>query len=286
MGRLLKIVGILVVIVIIVVGGLAYYVFDNLNELAQSAIETYGSQVTGTAVGLQNADISPQNGSGSLTGLTVGNPPGFETENAIAIGAVRVQLDIGSVTEDPIVINEVAVDGPAVTYEIGDSGSNIDTIRDTVQARAGGASGGDDSTGSGGESADKGPKVVIENLVIRDGRVAVSATGLGGETLDLVLPEVHLTDVGRESGGATPEEIAKIVLAAITDNIDRAIATVNLDELVGGAQDVVEGAAGELRQTLDGELGETGGVADGVGSAVEDGIGAVGDQLEGLFNDE
>ncbi len=273
MKRGLAIGGGIVVVLILVIGVGGYFLLSNLGSIVVAAVERYGSEVTQTQVSLADAEVDITSGKGALSGLKVGNPSGFQTDSAISLGEIAVKLDTGSVTEKTIVVTEIAVTQPEVTYEVGATGSNIDAIRQNVEAFAaaqgggGGTSGGDQPAADG--SADEGAerKLVIDDLYIRGGTVKVSATFLEGETLSAVLPEIHLTDIGRDTGGATPQQVVERIVAALGDETGKVIAGMNLDALRQGAEGAVnaitEGAGGAV-----GAAGEAGGAA---GEALQEG---------------
>ncbi|MDJ0968915.1 MAG: hypothetical protein QNJ06_03360, partial [Kiloniellales bacterium] len=239
MKRGLAIGGGIVVVLVLVVGIGGYYLVSNLGSIIVTAVERYGSEVTQTQVSLANAEVDITTGEGALSGLKVGNPSGFQTDSAIALGEISVKLDTNSVTEQTIVVKEIAVTQPEVTYEVGEAGSNIDAIRRNVEAFAaaqgggGGTSGGSEQPASEDGGAER--KLVIDDLYIRGGTVNVSATFLQGETLSAVLPEIHLTDIGKGSGGATPQQVVELIVAALGDQTGKVISGMNLDALRQGA---------------------------------------------------
>ncbi len=47
---------------------------------------------------------------------------------------MRLELDTDSVTSDIVVIKEIFIEAPEVTYELGGDGSNIDAIQKNVDA--------------------------------------------------------------------------------------------------------------------------------------------------------
>ena len=273
MKRGLAIGGGIVVVLILVVGTGGYFLLSNLGSLVVAAVERYGSEVTQTQVSLANAEVDITSGEGALSGLKVGNPSGFQTDSAISLGEIAVKLDTGSVTEKTIVVTEIAVTQPEVTYEVGTTGSNIDAIRQNVEAFAaaqgggGGASGGGDQPAADGADGGAERKLVIDDLYIRGGTVKVSATFLEGETLSAVLPEIHLTDIGKDTGGATPQQVVERIVAALGDETGKVIAGMNLDALRQGAEGAVnvitEGAGSAA-----GVAGEAGGAA---GEALQEG---------------
>lgn len=227
------------------------------------------------SVTLDDAEISATDGQGALRGLSVGNPSGFETPRAFSLGEIKVTVDVGSVGSDPVVIKEVVIDKPAVTYEVAsDGGSNIDAIRRNVEAFTGGSGGGGSDSGG-----DAGPKVVIENLYVRGGEVNVSATMLQGRTLSAGLPDIHLQDIGKDSGGATPGEVAEKLMASLNESIGSAVGTLNLDQVLGtlgegvkGAQEMMEKGAGEALKS-----------GEGMGDAAKEGLDKAGESIKKLI---
>jgi len=271
----------------VVIGVGVYALIASLDDLIVTAVEKVGSQVAGVAVNLDKAAVSLSSGKGSLSGLRVGNPAGFETASAFSLATISVSLDTASVTSDPVVIEEIVIYRPNVTYELGSSGSNIDAIQRNVDrfiAANNPASGG--AAIGGGD----GPKLVIENLYIRGGEISVSATLLGGKTLTTPLPDIHLKDIGKDTGGASPGEIASTVMDELSSGAGQAVGALNLDAVAGavgkGAKAVTE-TLGEGAKSVTETIGKgVGGAADvlkdgatGAGDALKD----VGGKLKGIF---
>ena len=174
----------------------------------------------------------------------MGNPAGFESDHAFKLGQVSVALDTESIGGDTIVIKEVVIAAPSVTYEIGSAGSNIDVIRKNVEAYTGGGS-------SGGDQKESDVKLVIENLYIRDGKVNVSASALGGKSLGAPLPAIHLKDIGKKSGGASPGEVTNQIIKAVSSGATQAVGTLNLDKVLGGATGIAKDAVEKGKDALE-----------------------------------
>lgn len=278
MKRLGMIVGGLVVVVLVVAGAAVFFLYSNLDSLVKTAVEDVGTQATGAEVSLATVELSPTDGKGSMRGLIVGNPSGFETDHAVKLGEISVSVDIATLTGDTIVVKEIVIAGPEVIYEMGGGGSNLDTIKSNVEsfvqsAGGGGSSGGDSS---GGESE---KKIIIDDLYVRDGKVSVSASFLGGKALGAPLPDIHLEDVGKEEGGASPAEVAQQITEAITGSAGKAVGSIG--ELAGKITGGVAGAASAITK------GAASGVEKGVGAAketLEEGAKSVGGSLKKLFS--
>ena len=224
---------------------------------------------------LNKVEIDVTSGQGGLSGLKIGNPKGFETPSAFELGGISIKLDIGTVTEDTIVIKEIVISKPQITYELGPGGSNIDAIRDNidryVKARSGGAKA-DARTGDGG-----GPKLVIENLYIRGGTVSVSANIplMKGRKLTAPLPDIHLKDIGKEEKGATPGQVAEEILAAVGKSVSEAMSGIG----VGGT---LESLRDGLAEATKGVADAVSGAGDAVKSAVSGAVSGAGDALKGV----
>jgi len=190
-------------------------------------------------VRLDHVRLSLTTGAGTLKGLSVGNPKGFASGEAIDLGSVSIKIDTQSVTgAGPIVINDITVEKPKVIYEVIAGGANnLDTLsqntrnyaasyqpapeeKTTRRAARNNAAGPVDSAGV----KNGGRKMIIDSLTITGGDVAVIHPLLQGRKVSTALPDIHLTDIGRKEGGATPAEITQLVISAITRNATQAAA--------------------------------------------------------------
>ena len=261
------------VLIVLIAGGV-YYLYSSLDKLIQAAVETYGSAITQVEVTLDEVEVEPTSGKGVLRGLTVGNPEGFETPSAFELGAISIDLDTGTITSDTVVVREIVIDKPSVTYELTGDGSNIDVIQknvDAYMARHGLAQGGEAQ-----EEPDGGPKLIVENLYVRDGTVSVSAAILKGESLTAPLPDIHLKDIGKDKGGASPGEVAERVMTSLSDGAAKAVGRLG----VGNTLDSLEQALGGVTQGVAASVGEaTKSIGEGIGAGAE----TAGEKLKGLF---
>ena len=121
-------------LLIVVFIGTLYF---SLNSIIKHGIETIGPRATGTEVKLQKANISLFTGKGHLTGLFIGNPEGFQTDSAFTLNEVKLALNVKSVFSDKIVINEILIDAPDITYEKSNKSDNIKHILKNIEKFSG-----------------------------------------------------------------------------------------------------------------------------------------------------
>jgi len=203
MRRTVIIAAVTLAVIVVAVGGTAFYVLTRLDSLAQAAIEEIGSAATGVAVSLKSVEINAADGRGRLVGLRVANPEGFPTDDdALSVAETSLALDLKSLTADTIVVREVAVRAPRFNYVIGPDGGNIDGIIGNLERS--GAAEDTPSTGGGAPDADgSGRKIMIQHLLIEGAEVKVTAAQLGAEGLTVSLPTIDLRDLGTEEEGLT-----------------------------------------------------------------------------------
>ncbi len=238
--------GAIAVVVAVVAIGL-FFLFSNLDSLVKAAIEDVGSEAVQAKVTVDDLHISLRSGEGVVGGLRLENPAGFKSPWAFQFAGIKVAVDTGQISGETVVIREIVVDRPKVTYELGDAGSNIDAIQRNVDAYARQFSG--DGGGATSDPAGDGPKLIIENLFIRNGEISVSAAFLGGKRLTVPLPDIHLANIGSDSGGVSPAQVVKQIVTSMTGAIVPAVGTLNLDALAIEAG-AIEGATKTLRGLL------------------------------------
>ena len=252
----------------------ATLLISNIGALTKAVVEKYGREALQAKVTLADADISLKSGQGRLKGLVVGNPKGFATASALRFGEIKVTLDTARTTKDVIVLNEVLIAQPEATYEFASGGSNFDVLQRNAQnySRIMNPRGEAKKDANKGE----GPKLIVDNLYVRDGKVGVSHAALQGRQLDVPLPNIHLQDIGKEKQGAALEEVGEALMASIGRGAQSAVGTLNLDKVLGEAGRAAKGAA-------EGAAKAAGAAAEGTAKALEGAAGAAGGAMKKLF---
>ena len=159
-------------------------------------------------------NLSLLNGSAGVKGLVIGNPEGYKTPQAISVGTVAVGVNPLSVLSDKIVVRSVRVESPEITFEGGLGGNNLSKIMDNVNAftKSGGSAA--TNTPSGRPQARHGKS---KWMTCRSpARWSRQFHGMVGKEMTLPLPDIHLTNLGKDSGGITAADLTQRVLGAIT----------------------------------------------------------------------
>lgn len=194
--------------------GVAAYLFlaSRLDSLVVHGVNTYGPKLTQTKVELISASLSPLTGSGSLTGLSVGNPAGWSDGRAFYLGKVQLDVELRSVLGDSIVINEISIDQPEFAYETAFTSSNIKDLLKNMEKSAGKGGGGREPAAREGQSR----KFIVKKFRLTNGKATVEA---GGKALVVTLPAISLDNLGVAEGGITAGQLSGVLMNRVLGGI-------------------------------------------------------------------
>jgi uncharacterized protein involved in outer membrane biogenesis len=198
----------------------------NLDGIVKKSVETYGPQITKVSITLDEVHIGLTTGSAHVKNLVVGNPEGYKSPEAIRVGTIAVGVNPFSILSDKIIIRSIKLDAPEITFEGGLGGNNLSKILDNVNGTA--KNGGPVVTNSVGQ-AKPSKKFEVDDFIITGAKVHVTLTELGGKELTLPLPEIHLTDLGKDTDGVTATDLTKRVLDALTAATVKAVSNAASD---------------------------------------------------------
>ena len=235
---------------VLLVAAVLWFTLSRLDSIVATAIQDYGSEIAGVPVSVGSVRIQLAEGRGTITGLRVGNPPGYTAGDAFSLGEITLDIDPGSITRSPVVIEELTVGAPVALYEMDANGrANIDVIRDNVKRYAGGSSASAEEESAGESGA--GVRLAVKKFRFQDGSVTadVSALHEKAKPQKLDLPALALDNIGG-SEGATPAELGSEVLGAFTGSVRKAAGKVAKKEAQRLLRDQIGGETGEAAGQL------------------------------------
>ena len=248
-----------------------------------STVATVANKVapefTGTPFVLEGASINPYTGKYSITKLTLGNPEGYPVPTAFSVSNVTVDVEMSSLFSDTIHIREIAIIDPYASYVSNDGTNNFEWIMAHVNEKMGPK---EETEEKEEKEEDKGAgkKVVIDKLTISGTRVKLKILP------EMPIPTITLTDIGKESNGATWEEVGQMLAdsfmkatSSIGDGLTSALGALGdgATSLMGGATNALSGAASAIGGATTNLLG---GASDALGGATK----ALGDTAKKIGN--
>jgi uncharacterized protein involved in outer membrane biogenesis len=237
---------------LVIVAILLWVLASNLDGIVKGIIEDVGSETLGTDVSLNSVEIKLADASAALRGLTIANPPGFNTSNAFELGAIAVTLDPTTATTSEVVIPRIVIAEASLTFEQTGENNNLKTLMDQLNQKADSSS---DAAAGKTEAAGDEVLIVIEELQLKGASMTLVVDKLT-EPLTLTLADITVRDIGKRGAGVTPEEAARQIINPILKRAE---------------DNAKERLREELKQ----------GVMDKVGEATSDFV----DKTKGLFKD-
>jgi hypothetical protein len=235
--NLKRIAFVVALLVFVAIAAGVWWLSRNLDDIAKSAIQNYGSTMTAAKVKVGKVQLSPSTGKGSIHDLSIANPKGFKTAHALQVGKIEVDVDIATVTDHVIVIRRIAIEAPDVIYEKGENLTNFDALMRNISAYIGETA----PSGSGNSSS---RKLIVDSLTIRSARAHATAPLLNGKIVDIDLPDITLKDIGRGQGGVTPGELGGIVANAIRA---RLLASFSFDRMLQSGSQALDRAGAAIK---------------------------------------
>jgi uncharacterized protein involved in outer membrane biogenesis len=230
--------GLVSLIVIVLVAG-----WLCLEPLVKTVVHKYGSQIVGTEVNLAGFKLKPIDGTLEIRGLTVGNPLNYSAPNLLSLDRIFVSVDPKSLLSNTIVVRDVEISKPEITYEMPDfTTSNVMQIQQNLAKNTASDSKAEAKEETKAEEtteASASKNVVIDSVVIADGLLsAITPLQKNDTALSLSLPALHLQDIGKDSKPMSLTETVTTIFNKILFN-----ATSVVTKALGNATEMAKKAA-------------------------------------------
>ena len=245
--------------VLLIIGGvilvLIVVLMLSLGQIIKTAVNTAGPKLAKVPVHLNSVVVNPLTGMVRIKGLVVGNPAGFNTPSAMELNDFKLKIKMSSLFSKAIVIEEILIDAPQITYEKSLKSSNLSTLQANLAPKD--AAPKPEAAPAPEKKKAAAKKVIIEDFQLNGAKVHVTITALGGKTMTLPLPNIHMKDIGKNSGGASPAEVVSEVFNSITKAVTEAATSVGdaagkaLKDVGGAATDAAKGAADAAKGAAD-----------------------------------
>jgi len=229
----------LALVVLILIGGVFAYL--NYENGIRRGIEIAGSRALGTAVTVSGVSVSPFTGEGSIRGLTIANPEGFDAPYVMELGGLDVSINTSSILSDAVEINLIQIDDAKITYE-------TTVVRDNIRALL-------------ANLPDSGAAPVVEanpdapaskQVIIREFRMNNPQINLQTRiaSAPVPLPNLVLTNIGEQNSAVTVAEAARQIIAALNQAIIRE-GVPNMDVLIDGARQQLDDGVQRVEETVE-----------------------------------
>lgn len=197
----LKIVGFIAAIAIILVVALTL----SIDYIIKSNIETTGSEVLQTELTVDNVSLSIFRGTGSISGIKIANPEGFEEGDALTVLSVDLRMKPFSIFSNTVIIEELEIQNLEILYRLQPGGSNLGTLNQNLQSHI----------PDPDETADI--FVVIDRFLMEETSLTISIDIEDVEPVTATLDRVEITGIGRDEATDAAEAMRIILEAILTE---------------------------------------------------------------------
>jgi len=259
MKKLLKIIGILALLLLVVLLLCPLWLGPVAGLVANSVVPG----ITGTDFNVEKIRINPYTGSLRVEKLRLANPKGYAAEDAVALDLLAVKIAPMSLLKDTIMVNDVTLENPYVSYLDKDDVNNFDQIIANVNA---GKTAKEEEKAEEVKEEVEGKKVIVEHL-------AISGTRVRYGLITLPIPNIVLNGIGASQGGVTIESVGLEIWEKIKSSFS------SVGGAIGDAAKLLgDGASGLLNGVTSGDAAKAAGdAAKSVTEGTKNLLGSAGD---------
>jgi hypothetical protein len=199
-----KIITTLLVLLFLAGGATWYFVTYRLDGTIERALENAGLTALGSSVQVGSVKTSIKDGSLTISGLTVANPPGYDSEHAISFNQIVAAVDYESFD-----IDRVIIENPEVIIEEKGGKSNFSDMLARLE--------GGDSKEEAPQGGDQ-PVITIRHFKMNQTSAAFKSKSLEADS-ELNVKAIELNNVT-----GTPAEVANVIAKEIVGKLSAAAA--------------------------------------------------------------
>lgn len=236
----MKFIGILFGLIILLVVGAGAYLFFFAGDVIKQGVEEFGPDYLGTSVNVDAVDMDFASGTGSVRGMAIGNPTGYEGPYSMKLDLLKTTLDTAQTTGDLVVIKDLQIDGASLAAIAKGSKTNLQQLMDNLEQALGSAGGTETSETGASETL-----FIVDKFSFTNADVSLDSDILGSKAL--TIPDINLSGIGRKSNGATAAEVAQQLMNPITEAVSKAVVAEGLD---------LEGVEQQLKDTVKEKIGD------------------------------
>jgi len=199
-----KAISILLVLLLVVGGGVWYFVSFRMDSMIANNIETRASASLGTQVTVGTVSTDIKGGKLTISNITIANPPGFKNKNAFSLNDIEAAIDYSNYD-----IKRVVIDKPDIVIEEMGGETNFSRMLAGIEKQ--GSEPKPDPAANGKEE----PIIVIHHFRMNDSRASFESESLDKYS-NLEIDAIELSNIK-----GTPSEVSEIIFKKIINEITK-----------------------------------------------------------------
>jgi uncharacterized protein involved in outer membrane biogenesis len=209
---------------LILIALILYQLFANLDSIVAGVIEDVGTDVLKTDVRVSGVSIDLKGGKAAIAGMTIANPKGYSSAKLFELKDILVDLDLSSLGKDVLVIEAVRIQNPKINFEgDADGGSNMQTLMDNMNSG---------SADSGTKTEAEQTRMIISSFQMSDAQVKATTKMKPGEPMEIKLPAIKMSGIGKAQGGVTADVVAEEITTEMIRAVLKAAAKSGIEQVI------------------------------------------------------
>jgi hypothetical protein len=255
---------VILLIGLIAISGLLFFLKDNLDEIVREIIVTSVSDATQTNVSLAQVKLNLKEGVGVLNNYQQGNPEGFQTKYAFRFDQAELDIDVGTILDDVVIIERVFINHADIVYEFNDGKTNFVELKNNIDKNTKkknsdqkNKSVKDQEKTSSQSKTQQNKKIIIRSFEMINTEVEAAMPFASSQTLSVQLPNIKLSNIGAKENGLLADELLIVFLDAMEKDLKRAVNFKNLvNDLEKDLKKQIDREAEKAIKKIESELGE------------------------------
>ena len=255
---------VILLIVLIVISGLFVFLKDNLDEIVREIIVTSISEATQTNVSLAQVKLNLKEGVGVLNNYQQGNPLGFQTKYAFRFDQAELDIDVGSILDDVVIIERVFINHANILYEFNDGKTNFVELKKNLDKNLKKKNSdkenkpiGEQDKISSQSQTQQSKKIIIRSFEMINTEVEAAMPFASSQTLSVQLPNIKLNNIGAKENGLLADELMRVFVDSMEKDLKRAINFKNLvHDLEKDLKEQIDQEAEKAIKKIESELGD------------------------------
>lgn len=255
---------VVLLIILIVISGLFVFLKDNLDEIVREIIVTSISEATQTNVSLAQVKLNLKEGVGVLNNYQQGNPEGFQTKYAFRFDQAELDIDVGSILDDVVIIERVFINHANILYEFSDGKTNFVELKKNLDKNLKKKNSdkenkpiGEQDKISSQSKTQQSKKIIIRSFEMINTEVEAAMPFASSQTLSVQLPNIKLNNIGAKENGLLADELMRVFVDSMEKDLKRAINFKNLvHDLEKDLKEQIDQEAEKAIKKIESELGE------------------------------
>ncbi len=174
------------------------YIYMNLGGFITRTAEQIASDALGVKVNIGSIDVSLSNKKVTVSGIKIGNPPGYRKAHAITAESIDIGLNTAS--KELIDFKDIRVKGSVVNLEVNEKGMNLTDLKNLANKK-------EQKESVGSEQI----RVIIEHMAIEASTINTSITMLDRDIAPITLPAISFNNIGKGGSVTAGDAIEQVV---------------------------------------------------------------------------